>query len=197
MATAKLTLIGLDHYTDGSIWSGLKLPSYFNKETVVNTILLRCGEFGVLYPDADAMTAFIRIWSNKSQRFFEHLAAAMEEEYLPLANYDRHENWTDKTNGKSSGKSKITDSGTSTGKVSAYNESGFQNRDQQTSNSTNNADQSNEMSGTSEHVGHVYGNIGVKTTQSILLEEIRVSAMSPYDIIADVFAAEFCIKVYV
>lgn len=209
MATAKLTLIGLDHYTDGAIWSGLSLPSYFNKEEVINNILLNFGEFGVLYPNPDAMTTFITIWSKKYQRFFARLAAAMQEEYLPLANYDRHEEWTDKSKGTTTGSGTITDDtrttddSTTTGKVSAYNESGFQNRDQQitdaagTSKSTNKQNTKSDMTGEGTHTGHVWGNIGVKTTQSILLEEIRVSAISPYDLIAELFSNEFLIKIYV
>lgn len=193
MATSKITLIGLHNYSDGTIWNGLQLPEYFDRQTVIDNILLRCGEFEVLYASEEIMKSFISLWSMKSQRFFEHLAAAMEEEYLPLANYDRHEEWTDESTGHSEGTG--TTKGATTGKVSAFNETGFQNRDQSITDDTMTS--KTDATGRGDHTGHVYGNIGVMTTQKILMEEIAVSSISPYDIIADDFSNEFCIKIYV
>lgn len=249
MASAKITLIGLDAYTDGAIWSGLSLPEYFDKDTAVSTILLNCGEQEVIYPDPIALTNFIRIWSNKYQRFFERLAAAMQEDYKPLANYDRYEEWEDHEKGAgtvkdtdklvhgsvTTGDSHTTDfarieseetgsnEDTTTNTVSAFNSNTYQPRDQ----STNEGETTVNKEGTedrnidvssgsktdatdnrtydglsntqvdSDHKGHMWGNIGVTTTQKILREEIAVSAISPYDIISDVFANEFSIRVYV
>lgn len=209
MATAKLTLIGLHNYSEGDIWDGLKLPAYFNKTTAINTILLKCGEFEVMYPSVDVLKSFIGVWSVKYQRFFTRLAAVMAENYLPLANYDKHEEWTDNTTSAGSGESssESSDSGTtgntSTGQVSAFNATTFQDRDKtiDSGNSSNTGTTSGEFSNQTSidgtHDGHIYGNIGVMTTQKILKEEISVSAISPYDVIADVFSNEFCVKVYV
>lgn len=61
-----------------------------------------------------------------------------------------------------------------------------------------------EETGTSEescdrksaHTGHLYGNIGVMTSQQMLKEEWEVAKLNIYDEAADLFLQEFCIYVY-
>ena len=53
-----------------------------------------------------------------------------------------------------------------------------------------------EESEQSKHVGRLYGNIGVTTTQALIDEERRVSEFNMYNYIADDFAKEFCLLVY-
>ena len=48
-----------------------------------------------------------------------------------------------------------------------------------------------------EHTAHLYGNIGVTTSQQMLLEEIRLRKdLSIYDVAAELFYREFCLYVY-
>lgn len=47
-----------------------------------------------------------------------------------------------------------------------------------------------------KHSGHIYGNIGVKTSSEILAEYLEQSKWSLYEHIADAFIQEFCIMVY-
>lgn len=225
MASAKMTLIGLHDYLDGRLWDKLQLPAYFDKDVLINTILLKCGEFEVMYPNPGFMMTFIGIWADKNQRFFEHLAAAMQEEYKPLANYDRYEEFEDHATGSGTTSGDYTDTdhtlnvGSDTGttgdttenQVSAFNATNYQPRDKQTGTGSHTnqtrEDITRDSSGSrgarssdrtdSNHKGHMWGNIGVTTTQAILLEEIRVSAISPYDLIADMFSNEFSVKVYI
>ena len=52
-------------------------------------------------------------------------------------------------------------------------------------------------SNNSTHAGHVYGNIGVMTTMSMIREEIGLREnVNIYDVIAELFCKEFCIPVY-
>lgn len=46
------------------------------------------------------------------------------------------------------------------------------------------------------HTGHVHGNIGVTTSQQMLMSERDVADFSIYDVIAQDFAREFCLYVY-
>ena len=46
------------------------------------------------------------------------------------------------------------------------------------------------------HAGHLYGNIGVTTSQQMLKEEWEVAKLNIYDEAADLFLQEFCIYVY-
>ena len=233
MATAKITLIGLNNYYGSKLWQYLTLPKYFDKDHVIDSILMKCGEFEVMYPDPNVLQTFIGVWCRKHMRLFERLAAAMEEEYLPLANYDRHEEWRDSstatgtmsgTNSNTSNTETANDgrdvtSGSNSDEtenmVSAFNASTYQARDKSVSTGTETSETLSSSGGTiesnssgtqtaesrdtqnSDHRGHMYGNIGVTTTQQILLEEIRVSAISPYELIADMFSNEFSVKVYI
>lgn len=192
MATAKLTLIGLYNY-DETLFDGLQLPEYFEKATLVKTILLTGGEFGCLYPSPDFMKTAIKLWSDKNQRYFERMAILMEKEYEPLENYNRQEKWHDA--GTSEAHSEFTSGSDTVGKVSAFNSSAFENRDK-----TENTD-SGENDGTNEYSvdreGYARGNIGVMSSQDMFRQELDIIGLSPYDLIANDFINEFCIKVYV
>jgi len=192
MATAKVTLIGLYNY-DSTLFDGISLPEYFDKETLVNTILLAGGEFGTLYPDPEFMKQAISLWSGKNQRYFERLAILMQKDYDPLENYNRRENWDD--TGSGSSESEYENNNTETGQVSAYNSSAFENRDKTT------GDDSGSSSGTSKYENHregyARGNIGVMSSQDMFRQEMALVGISPYDVMAGDFINEFCIKLYV
>ena len=191
MATTKLTLIGLYNY-DGTLFDGLQLPEYFDKQTLVNTILLAGGEFPCLYPNGDFMKQAITLWSGKNQRYFDRLAILMQKDYDPLENYNRREEWDDTGEGSSS--SQYTNSNTETGQVSAYNSSAFENRDKTTGSDSGNSSGSSEYENHRE--GFARGNIGVTTSQEMFRQEMEIVSLSPYDVIAGDFINEFCIKIY-
>ena len=196
MATAKLTLIGLYNY-DSTIFEGLQLPDYFDKKTLVNTILLAGGEFGVLYPNNTFMKQAISLWSAKNQRYFERLAKLMQIDYEPLENYNRKEDWRDTGRGSSESEFNNTTSGTDEGKVSAFNSSEYENRNLD----TNMSEDAGTSSGSSQYENHregyARGNIGVMSSQDMYLQEMSVLGVSPYDVLAGDFINEFCIKLYV
>ena len=102
MSAATMTLIGL-YNEDSTIFDLLNVPEELNKDTLVNNILLRSGEFEVLYPDPDFMKFSIGAFSNAWQATFERWVNALSLEYNPLENYDRKEDWTDTRNGHNSG----------------------------------------------------------------------------------------------
>lgn len=91
---AKLTMIGLYNF-DNSIFDDLVLPEGIDRDTCIGTILLRSGDFELLYPDLSFMKAIIGTWSTKHARTFEKWQEALELEYNPLDNYDRTEEITD------------------------------------------------------------------------------------------------------
>lgn len=138
MSYAKMTLIGLTNWGStqvppgpgNDLWDLLQLPAGIDKETVVNNIIMRGGEFEVIYPNYNYMRSFIGVWSNKHYRTFEKWISALNLEYNPLENYNRHEEYTDiGTNGSTrtgsrtgsiTGNDTITNTGTQTNQT-AYN----------------------------------------------------------------------------
>lgn len=91
---AKLTTIGLYNY-DNSLFEDLTFPEGINKDLAVNAILMRSGEFEVLYPDIDFMKIQIALWGQKHYRTFEKWIEGLSEDFNPIYNFDRYEEYTD------------------------------------------------------------------------------------------------------
>ena len=98
MAIAKITMIGFYNYLahdNEDLFEFLSVPEGIDKDTLVNNILLRGGEFEVLYSDPDFFKNMIGVWSNKWQRTMQRWMNALSIDYNPLENYDRMEDWED------------------------------------------------------------------------------------------------------
>lgn len=92
--TARLSLIGMYNF-DPTIFDDLVLPELYDKADFVNSLLLSQGEKRVMYTDIDFMKLSIQVWGKKWFANLERIADALTEEYNPLHNYDRHEEYTD------------------------------------------------------------------------------------------------------
>ena len=55
---------------------------------------------------------------------------------------------------------------------------------------------SNTGAKTVTHTAHLYGNIGVTTSQQMLQSELDVARWNLYEQIADLFCEEMCIMIY-
>lgn len=208
MSTMKTTLIGAATFfanMDKSLFEGLELPESLSKETLIENILLQGGEFETLYSDPYFLKDMIKTWSDREQATFERWAAALAIEYAPLENYDRQENWTDTLDSDSTSRTTGTvdtsESGSTQNDVSAYDSSGYQPHDKVTRSDTIDTDTTDNntstLDNTSVHGGRIHGNIGVKTSQSMLVEELELGYWNIYSRITDLFLNEFCIMVYV
>lgn len=239
MSHVTMTLIGLYNYNP-TIFDLLTVPADLDKDTLVDNILQRSGQFEVMYPDDEYIKFSIGAWSRKWQKTFTRWTDALKLEYNPLENYDRQEDWTDNrdVSGNNTESTGSTDAGTTstttagtassnttgstdstvTNKVSAYDASDFTNRDQNVTsgndissssgntNQTETGNTSMTRSGTSTgshsldddltHSGRIHGNIGVTTSQQMLLSELDLGYWNVYEKITDLFLTEFVIPVY-
>lgn len=280
---SKITLIGMYNF-DNTLFDKLSFPDGIDRELAINRILNKSEEFELIYSDFDYLQDRIGIWGEIWSRTFSKWVEALNVEYDPLFNYDRHEVYTDTTNrvyedkhdkafddshnniksdnsnknfedshttnraDASSEESKstsntITSSDTdsdTTKKVSAYDEASYSDKELETSNATSNQtgsgnaegnvsvnSVSNESSGNSgkeslnnnsvesgntsgtetnntagnsnevtQHSAHLYGNIGVTTSQQMLRDQLDIVTWNLYEHISDIFIDEFCILVY-
>lgn len=100
MSSAKITLLGFYnwmHDAGEDLFAAFDdLPAGVDKDDLVANILLRGGEFEVLYSDPVFMQQAITPWLHKWQRTIEKWITALSIQYDPLYNYDRTEEWTDK-----------------------------------------------------------------------------------------------------
>ena len=101
MATAKATLIGL-YNLDSKLFDKMVLPDGIDKNLFISSLLLKGGEFEVLFFNPGFMEDSIGIWSNKWYRTFADWLKGTQQTWNPLHNYDRFETYTD-TNNKTFG----------------------------------------------------------------------------------------------
>ena len=220
---AKLSILGL-YNADDSIFDRMVLPEGISAEQVVDDIILECAELELLYPNWDIMELAIYRWSQKSQYKWEKLLATENFEYNPIWNKDGTIKETETKFGTGTAQSQEessttgSDSQTVTGtrdstdelKVSAFDTSTYNNREQRTVDEDTSTEASSEGSANSSRTGtsvsqneegRTYerteqGNIGVTTTQQMIKEEREVSDFSIYDVIVQDFKERFCVIVY-
>ena len=207
MSTAKLTLIGL-YNNDNTLFDSLTLPAGIDKTVLVNNILLRSGDFEVLYADPDFLKPAISLWGQKWSRTFEKWQKALAVEYDPLYNYDRREEWVTSEDEATATTGRSTDVGstdahsTSNDNVSAYNNNSLVPDKENVLSSGSNTVGNTEMENTSDRdrnevrTGRAYGNIGVTTSQQMLQAELDVASWNLYEHITDIFLSEFIIPVF-
>lgn len=219
MAISKITLIGFNNYMEAAgddLFKYLNVPVELDKSLLVNNILFRGGEFEALYGDPYFMQNMIKIWSDKWQRTMQKWVNALNVDYDPLYNYDRHEIYTDthsetedinKTeNVKAKDNSTSSGTGNTNNLVSAYDSSSLVPHDNTNSATTGTnksdattdvkGDQNRKTSGTIKHDAHLYGNIGVTTSQQMLSDELDIQAWNIYEHITDAFLTDMVIYVY-
>lgn len=195
MSLATITINSLEAYVNqygASLFSSMVLPDGIDRQTVIDTILLKTSNFEALYTNPEYLRNVINVWSRKHERTFDKWIKALKLEYNPIENYDRIEEWSDNSTG--SGKSNSTGTGSAENKRSAYDSNTYEN---DTINSqTNTADSGYSSKNDSRHTGRVHGNIGVTTSDQLLSAHLELMTWSIYEHIADMFVEEMCILVY-
>lgn len=195
MSRSKVTIYGFENWFQGqnkSLFDFLKLPIGIDRQTLIDNIMIKAGEFDLVYDSPDFMRESIRVWSAKWFETFRKWDKALKIEYDPLYNYDRHEEWDEDGSGTSTGHSDT--SGLTTDKVSAFNSSEFENSSQNVGNSSSDSDGSSETH--NKRVGRAYGNIGVTTSQQMLESELTIASWNLIEHITDIFLQEYVIPVY-
>lgn len=216
MGNSRMTLIGMYNW-DSTLFDGITLPETLTRQTLIDTILLRGGEFEAMYPNPDFMKLAIASWSNKWQDTFIRWTNVLSMEYNPLENYDRMEDWTDnrdragekqeQTAEDTAGETNATTDTSNQTNVSAYDSADTytpkdeeigHGDDQSTTASTRNATVTSTDADTEEaiHSGRIHGNIGVLTSQKMVIEELELGYWNIYEKITDLFLTELVIPVY-
>ena len=178
------------------IFEDIALPDGIDRTTLIERIMIRCGEFSVMHTNINYMHHQIINFFECHFWTFDRWIKAINTEYDPLENYDRYEEYSG--NGSSEGSSSSTgsDSGTDTLTKAAFNSSTYEPYEKNTTSGSSSMSGSNDGSYEDEHTIHTHGNIGVTTSQQMLQSEIDVSRFNIYMEIAELFAEEFCIMVY-
>lgn len=160
-----LSIMGMYEYDD-SLFDGLDVPTYTDKNNVVHvvdknkviqSILLNCAELEILYQNLDTMKLAIGVWSAAEQDTWKKMYATVMMEYNPLWNVD-----ADIVN---------------IGSVMGFNES-------------------QNWSDAAKETQRRTGNIGVTASQDLIQKERDIADFSIIRFITESFKKRFCIMVY-
>lgn len=203
MSSAMMTILGLYQYgayDQKDLFQNMKIPAGIDRQDLIDNILEQGAAFEVLYPDFEYLQFSIGAWSKRWYRTMEKWLEALTVQYDPLNNYDRHEEWTDNDNvsGKTETSAGVNTTGQDELSVTAYDSDQYHSKEKTDSSGTSESTGSSETNtdAESKHSGHLWGNIGVTTSQEMLREELDVQKFNLIQQITDLFLTEFCIMVY-
>ena len=196
MSSATISLISLYNFDD-TLFDALTVPEGIEKQTLIDTILLRGGEFEVLYPDLyflkDAIGAFSKKWTPTMEKWVK----ALKVEYNPLENYDRIEEYKESGSGRSDGKTSGTTGSLTTNRVSADDAGdALTTKDAIAVNGSDSTSNEGTYSNNKTNTGRIHVNIGVTTNQMMLKSELDIAYWNIYEKITDLFLTEFVLPIY-
>lgn len=179
-----MSVLGMYEY-DNSLFDGLDLPTYtdknnnvhvIDKNKVINNILLKCAELEILYTRFDTLKLAIGVWSAANQETWSKLYATQMIQYNPIWNVDAVVT-IDRD---------VTNGGDNTDSVQGFNSTTWANSDKSEFSSTSNEDVTETRQ----------GNIGVTASQDLIKKEREVAEFNIIDYIAESFKKRFCLLVY-
>ena len=218
-------LYNYENSFERDLFRNLNLPEGFDKDTFVNALLLEHGEKCILYTNPQFFADAIGVWSAKYSLELSRIYDALTAEYNPIWNYDRNEEWDDhrgtKYTSQTNAGHKATDSpdftvaqtvaGTTEHEVSADNSSAYQPDYKDTTNAgttktsgktedlseTSNSKTDDSTTDNSKHNGHIWGNVGVTTSASMVSEVVKQRfSMSLYATATKMFANELLLGIW-
>lgn len=194
MAQAYLTIAGLYDY-DPEIFADVDFPGEdVDKDVVIDQIIYDNGELPLVYTKPDFMRKQLRRWSEVNRLTWQRIYLALNEEYNPIHNYDRNEEWEE--SGEAASQSNTASGSSTDHDVAGYNDTSAlptASRD----NTGVYQESSGSNSGSNSHSGRIWGNIGVTTSAQMIQGEIETRLLNNYaKIISDMFKTEFCVMVY-
>ena len=199
-----LSIMGMYEYNN-TLFDGFNTPSFIdeknivhtlNRDDVINNILLQCAELEIVYPSFDTMKLAIGVWSKSNMRTWEKLYKSMYLDYNPIWNVDANETETETMNRDINRTQKDTVDLSSVNSVKGYNLESWSEANK--TDNTGNTENSEKVDDDNERVlsKRRTGNIGVTSSQSLVLAEREVANFSIIEYITQSFKERFCILVY-
>lgn len=208
MTMTKITLWGWYQYKP-DLFDDAPFPASGNKQVFIDLLMERSGMLYTYHQQPDYLKKNITNWFNRKEDGFNRMFAALKEEYNPIHNYDRHEDYTDTPNitySKSGGHTNNIRNESIVGsenKVSAFNSNSYEPNTQTSGSDSGESTETFKYqseqeieTGTRTHSGHMYGNIGVTTNQQMLEAELNLRTYDIYETIAKQFESDFLCQVY-
>lgn len=197
---ATLTVIGLYNW-DPDIFNSIVVPDQVNKNILIDNIILNCADLEITIPNADLFQRMLYSWSRARLDNWERIAETLEEEYDPLHNYDRTEDVTREWDAINGNTRKESSSGqdVTTNRTAAFDGTSLATEGDSTVAYGGKADTTDSGTDKGKQTDKIraYGNIGVTTSQQMLISEVDLrDKYCIYDIIIADFKKNFCVLVY-
>ena len=90
---ARLTLNGMYQY-EPTLFDGMILPEDYDRDALFAEIMTRCGQMYPYHQIPSILKSNIRLWFSRNFLQFDRIMEALNAEYNPVENYDKHEDWT-------------------------------------------------------------------------------------------------------
>lgn len=175
-----------------------------NKDRVVERILMEFSELNCYYSSPLFMKAAINTWSNIENIKWQRMNEALSTSYKPLENYDKKgkivvtRNLENNTDNHFHSQNEVINKGVgyNSGELVINSEVDTQTYSPNDIGgvAANRAHSADTGTLTTEDTTH--GNIGVTTSQQMLLSELEIAAVTVYDKIIESFRNEFIVEVY-
>ena len=186
-----------DNFASPADPDGVKIP----EADIIDHIIYKYGDAPLFTPDPAVMKYYIGKWSARRLPIWERFYKAVLAEYDPLNNYDRTEKTTDYlTHGHTVTTDDDLTAGTSVeNQISADNANTYQPDSKAINSGKDQRDIKEAHTGIDkrDYDSHVFGNIGVTTSQQMLTAELDlIPRLDVIDMIANDFHDEFNLMIY-
>lgn len=189
-----------------ALFDGIDLPDGVNRTELIDTMIYHYGDLYTYIQVPEQLKYMIHSWFKRRLPDFENVYKALNSDYSPIENYNRYEDYNHKEeetgDTETSSSASTNDSSEAKTSVSAYNETSSytpRDRTETTADSASNARSGSDYRRKKNNTdtNHIHGNIGVTTTQAMILEELNLRRFNNiYEFIADCFEREFMVTVY-
>ena len=176
-----------------------EIDARLDKEEIKMAILERCGTLLPIYTNSEMFKKFSDSFFKRRKSIISKLIDTTKLEYNPIHNYDRSESVTREydENGTNTGTVGSNGSSGSEDRVSAYDSDDYQpkNKRDETLNNEETRNLADTRKGKETTTTKTSGNIGVTSTQKMIMEERKVVLFDVYTWIAIEFEQHFFICV--
>lgn len=169
---------------NNDLFDDIDMPVGLDKTLLINTIYDVCGLCIPIYPEHDLLKSKIETFFGRNKYNFDQIASALTVEYDPIYNYDRYEEYDEERT------TAFSEQNNDTNSVNTYDSDTFHDREKNANTRSNDGTEGYKTN------NHIYGNIGVTTSQQMLESEINLrTKYNIYEIIAKMFAKEFTLGI--
>lgn len=187
-----IRLIQLSQMYDIDMFADITLPEKVDKEILLNDLQMNYGFLNAISSDPNEFKMYVDNFFKLHYNDFNNMVSALLEVYNPIHNYDRYEEYDE--NYQTETNNVLTGNNETENQVSAYDSNNYTPQSKQSDNTRTNENGNENQTHRSNN--HLYGNIGVTTSQQMLESEIDLrKKYNYYQIINQMFAYELLLRI--